>query len=133
LGVCDPSQGYYCSLATPNYGCTQDQENSCTEIHLCNAPTELLLSVALFTGKDKTKFTTLTAFSWKNFVKKKFIFFVYRGFTANLGYACENLGGLGPLVGEEIDPAQTVVNPDIEHIIFFMIYYHIISFAKKTI
>jgi hypothetical protein len=25
-------------------------------------------------------------------------FFGYRGSTANLGYACKNLGGLGPLV-----------------------------------
>jgi hypothetical protein len=34
----------------------------------------------------------------------------YRGSVANLGYACKNLGGLGPLIWEEIDPAQTVVN-----------------------
>jgi hypothetical protein len=45
----------------------------------------------------------------KNF--REIFFFGYRGFTANLGYACKNLGGLGPLVWEEIDPAQTVVNP----------------------
>jgi hypothetical protein len=40
----------------------------------------------------------------------------YRGFTANLGYACENLGGLGPLVWEEMDPAQTVHKPKLKFI-----------------
>jgi hypothetical protein len=52
--------------------------------------------------------TLRSAFSWKNFVKKnrqkKFreIFFSnflgYRCSAANLGYACKNLGGLGPRV-----------------------------------
>jgi hypothetical protein len=32
----------------------------------------------------------------------------YPGSTDNLGYACENLGSLGPLVWEEIENAQTV-------------------------
>jgi hypothetical protein len=36
------------------------------------------------------------------------IFFGYPGSTANLGYACEHLGGLGTLVWEEIENAQTV-------------------------
>jgi hypothetical protein len=36
------------------------------------------------------------------------IFVDYPGFTANLGYACENFGSLGPLVWEEIENAQTV-------------------------
>jgi hypothetical protein len=44
------------------------------------------------------------------------IFFGYRGFTANLGYACKNLGCLGPLVLEEIDFARTVVNPKLKYI-----------------
>jgi hypothetical protein len=43
-------------------------------------------------------------------------FFGYRGSAANLGYACKHLGGLGPQVWEEIDPAQTVVNPKLEFI-----------------
>jgi hypothetical protein len=36
------------------------------------------------------------------------IFVGYPGSTANLGYACENLGILGPLVWEDIKHAQTV-------------------------
>jgi hypothetical protein len=36
----------------------------------------------------------------------------YRGSAANLGYACENLGGQGPLVWEEKEYKQTVVNPN---------------------
>jgi hypothetical protein len=47
------------------------------------------------------------------------IFFGYRGSTANLGHACKNLGGLGLLVWEEIDPAQTVVNPKLKLIYRF--------------
>jgi hypothetical protein len=35
-------------------------------------------------------------------------FFGYHGSTSNLEYACENLGGLGPLVWEEIENEQTV-------------------------
>jgi hypothetical protein len=63
----------------------------------------------------------------KNFTKKKFKFFFqkmfreflkknffgYRVSTANFGYVCKHLGCLGPLVLEEIYPAQTVVNPKI--------------------
>jgi hypothetical protein len=59
----------------------------------------------------------------KKFLQKKFqktisrkfcmnfvfqIFFGYRGSTANLGYACENLGGLGPLVLEKIKNGQFI-------------------------
>jgi hypothetical protein len=50
-------------------------------------------------------------------IQKKFqknfsdFFFGYRGFTANLGYACKNLVCLGPLVWEEIDSAQNSSNP----------------------
>jgi hypothetical protein len=36
------------------------------------------------------------------------IFFGYHGSTSNLEHACENLGGLGPLVWEEIENEQTV-------------------------
>jgi hypothetical protein len=36
-----------------------------------------------------------------------FFFFGYHGFTSNLEHACENLGGLGPLVWEEIENEQT--------------------------
>jgi hypothetical protein len=40
------------------------------------------------------------------------IFFGYHGSTSNLEHACENacenLGGLGPLVWEEIENVQTV-------------------------
>jgi hypothetical protein len=36
------------------------------------------------------------------------IFFGYHGFTSNLEHACENLGGLGPRVWEEIENEQTV-------------------------
>jgi hypothetical protein len=36
------------------------------------------------------------------------IFFGYHGSTFNLEDACENLGGLGPLVWEEIENEQTV-------------------------
>jgi hypothetical protein len=38
----------------------------------------------------------------KKIEKKNQSFFGYRGSTANLGYACKNLGCLGPLVWEEI-------------------------------
>jgi hypothetical protein len=47
-----------------------------------------------------------TKFFVNNFFFKHF--FGYSGSTANLGYACKNLGGLGPLVWEEIEFAQTV-------------------------
>jgi hypothetical protein len=67
-------------------------------------------------------YATLRVFIEKNLKKKiakknfrkfsvKFfflIFFGYPGSTANLGYACEHLGGLGTLVWEEIENAQTV-------------------------
>jgi hypothetical protein len=36
-------------------------------------------------------------------------YFWYQRSAANLGYACENLGGLGPLVLEEIENAQTQI------------------------
>jgi hypothetical protein len=60
---------------------------------------------------------------WKKIAKKKLnkkkinkifrefffqIFFSYHGSTSNLEHACENLGGLGPLVWEEIENEQTV-------------------------
>jgi hypothetical protein len=63
------------------------------------------------------------AISWKNLTqknltKKKFkiifremflnFFLCLRPSTSNLESACKNLGGLGPLVWEEIDTAQTV-------------------------
>jgi hypothetical protein len=35
-------------------------------------------------------------------------FLGYHGSTSNLEHACENLGGLGPLVWEEIENEQTV-------------------------
>jgi hypothetical protein len=53
----------------------------------------------------------------KKFHKKKFtnfpwfffhIFFGYHGSTSNLEHACKNLGGLDPLVWEEIENEQTV-------------------------
>jgi hypothetical protein len=45
----------------------------------------------------------------KNFREILFlIFFGYHGSTFNLEYACENLGGLGPLVWEEIENVLTV-------------------------
>jgi hypothetical protein len=37
-----------------------------------------------------------------------FNFFGYHGSTSNLDHDCENLGGLGPLVWEEIENGQTV-------------------------
>jgi hypothetical protein len=37
------------------------------------------------------------------------IFLSYYGSTSNLEHACENLGGLGPLVWEEIENAETVL------------------------
>jgi hypothetical protein len=53
-------------------------------------------------------------FTKKNFLKICFLnFFWYRGSTANLGYACKNLGCLGLEVLEEIVPAPTVVNPNL--------------------
>jgi uncharacterized protein Usg len=36
------------------------------------------------------------------------IFFGYRCSAANLGFSCKYLGGLGPLVKEEIETAQTI-------------------------
>jgi hypothetical protein len=36
------------------------------------------------------------------------IFFGYCGSMSTLEHACENLGGLGPLVWEEIENGQTV-------------------------
>jgi hypothetical protein len=60
----------------------------------------------------------LRALRQKNHLKKfqkilHEIFFLnifgYRGCTANLGYACKNLGCLRPLVWQEIETAQTVV------------------------
>jgi hypothetical protein len=43
-------------------------------------------------------------------------FFGYQRSTSYLGYACDNLGDLGPLVWEEIENAQTVVNPKLKFI-----------------
>jgi hypothetical protein len=42
------------------------------------------------------------------------IFLGYHGSTSNLEHACENLGGLGPLVWEEIENAQTVHKPKLK-------------------
>jgi hypothetical protein len=43
-------------------------------------------------------------------------FLGYHGSTSNLEHACENLGGLGPLVWEEIENAQTVHKPKLKFI-----------------
>jgi hypothetical protein len=74
-----------------------------------------------FKKKSPNKFLPKKNFKKKNtenFPRIKKI--GYRGFTANLGYACENLGGLGPLVWEEIDPAQTVHKPKLKFIYRFV-------------
>jgi hypothetical protein len=42
------------------------------------------------------------------------IFLGYHGSTSNLEHACKNLGGLGPLVWEEIENAQTVHKPKLK-------------------
>jgi hypothetical protein len=59
--------------------------------------------------------------SKKNFrkISVKFFFLIflsYHGSTSNLEHAGENLGGLGPLVWEEIDNAQTVHKPKLKFI-----------------
>jgi hypothetical protein len=38
------------------------------------------------------------------------------GSTSNLEHACEKLGGLGPLVWEEIENVQTVHKPKLQFI-----------------
>jgi hypothetical protein len=68
--------------------------------------------------KNRQKNFSQKKISQKKFHKKKFhkvsvtffvhIFFGYHGSTSNLEHASENLGGLGPLVWEEIENKQTV-------------------------
>jgi hypothetical protein len=63
--------------------------------------------------KNRQKNLNKKKFHKKNFYKifREFffqIFFGYHGSTSNLEHACENLGGLGPLVWEEIESVQTV-------------------------
>ena len=47
MSWCNPGEGLYCSVASPNFGCTQNENEACFEIHLCNAPLGLLLSLAI--------------------------------------------------------------------------------------
>jgi hypothetical protein len=63
--------------------------------------------------------------SKKNFKKNFRKFFVnffsqfflgYHGSTFNLEHACKNLGGLGPLVWEEMENTQTVHKPKLKFI-----------------
>jgi hypothetical protein len=52
-------------------------------------------------------------FPWNFFFQ---IFLGYHGSTSNLEHACEHLGGLGPLVWEEIENVQTVHKPKLKFI-----------------
>ena len=45
VSICDASNGYYCSNKSPIYGCTKETSTSCNEIHLCNIPFEIFVSV----------------------------------------------------------------------------------------
>jgi hypothetical protein len=63
-----------------------------------------------------------------NFTEKKFKFFFW-------GYACKKFRGLGPLVWEEIDPAQTVVNPKLKFLYrcrTTILYYTLLGIATKN-
>ena len=47
FSLCNPKNGYYCSSESPTYGCTKETSKSCNEIHMCNTPFELLISLAI--------------------------------------------------------------------------------------
>jgi hypothetical protein len=58
-----------------------------------------------------------------------------RGSTSNLESACKNLGGLGPLVWEEIENEQTV-HKGLVKLLFLVLlcrhrYFLLLSFADK--
>jgi hypothetical protein len=55
---------------------------------------------------DKKKFKKIFKKIFREFFFQ--IFLGYRCSAANLGYACKKFGGLGLLVWEEIETAQTV-------------------------
>jgi hypothetical protein len=81
---------------------------------------------------QKKKFQQKKNFSKKQFHQKKVIkfsvnilfqiFFGYHGSIANLVYACKILGCLGPLVLEDIENGQKVVNPKLIYYTLYVLY-----------
>jgi hypothetical protein len=65
-----------------------------------------------FPGKIKKKSEKKFQKNFREFFFQ--FFFGYHGFTSNLEQACEYLGGLGPLVWEEIENGQTVHKPKLK-------------------
>ena len=47
ISLCDPGEGYQCSVEPPTYGCSKASNLSCNEIHLCNSPVEIFVTAAL--------------------------------------------------------------------------------------
>jgi hypothetical protein len=80
-------------------------------VYLVNSPNALLRS-AFSRKKIQNKFPKFLL----NIISKKNIYICLNSYACNRGSACEKLGGLGPLVLEEIENAQTVHKPKLKFI-----------------
>jgi hypothetical protein len=60
--------------------------------------------------------------------------FGYRGSATDLGCACKKLGALGPMVWEEIENPQTVVNSKVKFIyrLDFFLVGNIVGGKRKS-
>jgi hypothetical protein len=53
---------------------------------------------------------------YRQYISQNSNLYIDHGSTSNLEHACEILGGLGPLVWEEIENVQTVHKPKLKFI-----------------